>query len=143
MRHSAALAYPVTVFFDATCALCAAEMGSLKARDAAGRLRLVDCSPDEFTGGPAPRHALMTAIHAVDAAGHLFVGVPALRICRVAVGLPSGSFLLDLPVIAPLADRAYAVLARNRRRLPRWLVTALAGRAARHTPTCANGNCRL
>ncbi len=64
MRHSAALAYPVTVFFDATCALCAAEMGSLKARDAAGRLRLVDCSPDEFTGGPAPRHALMTAIHA-------------------------------------------------------------------------------
>jgi len=82
--------HPVTVYFDSTCALCSAE----------------------FTGGPAPRDALMTAIQAVDARGRLFVGVPAIRICRTAAALPGGSFLL-------------------------------AGRAARHAPTCADGHCGI
>jgi predicted DCC family thiol-disulfide oxidoreductase YuxK len=48
--------------------------------------------------------------------------------------------LLDLPLVAPLADRAYALLARNRYRIPRWLATRLAGRTA---PSCSQGNCRL
>ena len=140
---SAVATYPFTVYFDASCALCTAEMSAMKARDAADRLNLVDCSPAGFDAGPAPREALMTAIHAVDAAGQVFVGVPAIRACRDAVGLPSGSFLLDLPLLAPLADRAYAVLARNRYRLPRWLVGLLAGKAARSSRTCAGGNCRI
>jgi len=138
-----AVAYPLTVYFDATCVLCTAEMSAMKARDAAARLDLVDCSPAGFNAGPAPREALMAAIHAVDAAGQVFVGVPAIRACRDAVGLPSGSFLLDLPWIAPMADRAYAVLARNRYRLPRWLVALVAGKAARSSRTCAGGNCRI
>ena len=138
-----AVAYPLTVYFDATCVLCTAEMSAMKARDAAARLDLVDCSPAGFNAGPAPREALMAAIHAVDAAGQVFVGVPAIRACRDAVGLPSGSFLLDLPWIAPMADRAYAVLARNRYRLPRWLVALVAGKAARSSRTCAGGNCRF
>ena len=138
-----AVAYPLTVYFDATCVLCTAEMSAMKARDAAARLDLVDCSPAGFNAGPAPREALMAAIHAVDAAGQVFVGVPAIRACRDAVGLPSGSFLLDLPWIAPMADRAYAVLAHNRYRLPRWLVALVAGKAARSSRTCAVGNCRI
>ena len=138
-----AITYPLTVYYDATCALCSAEMSGMKARDAAERLQLVDCSPPAFDAGPAPREALMTAIHAVDAAGQVLAGVPAIRACRDAVGLPSGSFLLDLPLVAPLADRAYAVLARNRYRLPRWLVALLAGKAARSSATCAGGNCRI
>ena len=136
-------AYPLTVYFDATCILCTAEMSAMTARDSAARLELVDCSPAGFDAGPAPREALMTAIHVVDAAGQVFVGVPAIRACRDAVGLPSGSFLLDLPWVAPLADRAYGVLARNRYRLPRWLVALLAGKAARSSRTCAGGNCRI
>lgn len=133
-------AYPLTVYFDASCAICSAEMSNMKARDAAGRLQLVDCSPVAFNSGPAPRDALMAAIHVSDAQGQLFVGVPAIRICRTAVGWSSGSFLLDLPLIAPLADRAYALLARNRYRIPRWLATRLAGRVA---PSCNDGQCRL
>lgn len=134
--------YPLTVFFDASCALCAAEMAAMASRDAARRLRLVDCSDAGFDAGPAPREALMTALHAVDAAGRLHVGVAAVRACRRAVGLPSGGPLLDLPLLAPLADRAYAALARNRHRLPRGLVALLGGRAAA-TGACARGNCQI
>ena len=140
MSHTALPAYPLTIYFDASCAICSAEMGSLKARDAGGRLQLVDCSPLAFSSGPAPRDALMAAIHVSDAEGRVFTGVPAIRICRTAVGLSSGSFLLDLPIVAPLADRAYALLARNRYRIPRWLAARLAGRVA---PSCDDGNCRL
>lgn len=140
MSHIATPAYPLTIYFDASCAICSAEMGALKARDAAGRLLLVDCSPSSFTGGPAPREALMAAIHVCDAEGKVHVGVPAIRICRTAVGLSSGSLLLDLPLVAPLADRAYALLARNRYRVPRWLAARLAGRVA---PSCDDGNCRI
>jgi len=131
---------PLTIYFDASCAICSAEMGALKARDTAGRLNLVDCSPADFTSGPVPREALMAAIHVVDADGRVHVGVPAIRICRAAVGLSSGGVLLDLPLVAPLADRAYALLARNRYRIPRWLAARLAGRVA---PSCNDGNCRI
>jgi predicted DCC family thiol-disulfide oxidoreductase YuxK len=82
----------------------------------------------------------MAAIHVVDAEGRVHVGVPAIRICRAAVGLSSGGVLLDLPLVAPLADRAYALLARNRYRIPRWLAARLAGRVA---PSCNDGNCRI
>lgn len=143
MSRIATNAYPLTVYYDATCPLCVAEMEAMKARDATGRLHLVDCSPTGFSGGPAPREALMTAMHAVDAAGRVLEGVAAIRACRNAVGLPAGGFLLDLPMVGALADRAYAVLARNRYRLPRWLVARLAGRGAIAPATCADGNCRL
>ncbi|RUR70730.1 DUF393 domain-containing protein [Variovorax sp. 375MFSha3.1] len=140
MSHTVTPTYPLTIYFDASCAICSAEMGALKARDAAGRLQLVDCSPIGFTGGPAPREALMAAIHVSSADGKVHVGVPAIRICRAAVGLSSGGLLLDLPLVAPLADRAYALLARNRYRIPRWLAARLAGRVA---PSCDDGNCRI
>lgn len=140
MSHAAVSSYPLTIYFDASCAICSAEMGDLKARDAAGRLQLVDCSAAGFDAGPASREALMAAIHVADAEGRVFVGVPAIRLCRTAVGLSSGGFLLDLPLVAPLADRAYALLARNRYRIPRWLANRLAGRVA---PSCDDGNCRL
>lgn len=140
MTTTALPAYPLTVYFDASCALCSAEMGNLKARDTAGRLHMVDCSAPSFAGGPAPRDALMAAIHVRDADGRVRVGVPAIRACRTAVGLSSGGMLLDLPLVAPLADRAYALLARNRYRIPRWLAARLAGRIA---PSCNDGNCRL
>ncbi len=85
MTSSIAPAYPLTAYFDAGCPLCAAEMAAMKARDRAGQLRLIDCSPPGFAGGPAPREALMTAMHAVDAAGRTYVGVAAVRACRAAV----------------------------------------------------------
>ncbi|MDQ0032523.1 putative DCC family thiol-disulfide oxidoreductase YuxK [Variovorax boronicumulans] len=143
MSRLAVAAYPLTVYYDATCPLCVAEMGAMRARDAAGRLNLVDCSPPGFAAGPAPREALMTAMHAVDASGRVLSGVAAIRACRAAVGMPAGGALLDLPIVGALADRAYALLARNRYRLPRWLVARLAGRGAIAPTTCADDHCRF
>lgn len=139
--------YPVTLYYDGSCRLCSGEMRNLRVRDTAGHLAFVDCSPEDFTGGPAPRAALMTTIHAVDAAGHVYTGFESFRVAHAAVGLPIVSALLGLPGISHAAARAYPVLARHRRRLPAWLVEPFleraARRAARHAASCRDGACTL
>ncbi|MDN4587264.1 DUF393 domain-containing protein [Xenophilus aerolatus] len=139
--------YPVTLYYDGSCRLCSGEMRNLRVRDTAGRLAFVDCSPEDFTGGPAPRAALMTTIHAVDAAGHVYTGIESFREAHAAVGLPIVSALLGLPGISHAAARAYPLLARHRRRLPAWLVEPFldraARRAARHADSCRDGACTL
>ena len=140
-------AFPLTVYFDGSCRLCSAEINNLKARDAEGRLTLVDCSPLDFTGGPAPRAALMDAIHAVDANDQVFVGVDTFRAIYAAAGLPWVSTILGLPLVSRLAQLGYPLLVRNRYRLPDRLVSALFDRAARQAVRrgagCRNGVCDL
>jgi len=141
--------YPATLYYDGTCQLCAAEMHNLMTRNVDGRLLFVDCSPPDFDGGPAPRAAMMNAMHALDAGGRIYTGIEAFRVAYAAVGLPIVSSVLGLPGIAQLMARAYPVLARNRQRLPRWLIAPLferasrsaAQRAARRASACSGGAC--
>src|SRR5689334_24910211 len=88
--------YPLTVFYDASCPMCASEMHALKARDAEGRLELVDCSAADFdetvlAGTCIRREELMTLIHARDAHGRWFVGVDVLEIAYRIAGLDTRS----------------------------------------------------
>jgi predicted DCC family thiol-disulfide oxidoreductase YuxK len=140
-------AYPLTLYYDGSCRLCSGEIRHLQARDRAGRLAFVDCSPADFTGGPAPRAALMEAIHAVDAAGRVYVGVDTFRAAYAAAGLPLVSGLLGLPLVSQAARRAYPVLVRHRYRLPGWLIGPLferaARRAARRSAGCREGICTV
>jgi predicted DCC family thiol-disulfide oxidoreductase YuxK len=142
-----ALVYPVTLYYDGSCRLCSGEMRNLRAHDTAGRLAFVDCSPEGFTGGPAPRAALMTTLHAVDAAGRVYTGIESFRVAHAAIGLPTISALLGLPGLSQAAARAYPVLARHRHRLPAWLVEPFleraARRAARRAASCRDGACTL
>ena len=111
----------------------------------------MDCSPEGFNEGPAPRAALMDAIHAVDATGQVYVGVPTFRAAYAAVGLDGLSALLGLPGVRQWAARAYPVLVRHRYRLPNWLIATLfehtsrraAERAARRSAACRDGACAL
>lgn len=96
-------AWPLRIYYDRSCPLCAQEMHALAAHDPAGRIELVDCSRADFdpaaeegagasstllaavVAGEAPdagkptRAALMTIIHARDADGRWYRGVEGLR----------------------------------------------------------------
>jgi predicted DCC family thiol-disulfide oxidoreductase YuxK len=113
-----ALRFPLTVFYDASCPLCAKEMHALKERDADGKLELVDCSAEDFdeavlSGTMVKRSHLMTYLHARDAHGRWLVGVDAFREIYGAAGLPRlGRAWLHL-------RRVYPWIARNRQLLSR------------------------
>ena len=79
--------YPVALYYDGACRLCAGEMRNLMTRNTEGKLRFTDCSPADFSAGPAPRAELMRQMHAQDADGTVFTGVAALRVAYDAVGL--------------------------------------------------------
>lgn len=45
--------YPLTIYYDASCPLCHAEMHNLMLRNSQGLLQFVDASPVDFTS-PVP-----------------------------------------------------------------------------------------
>ena len=81
--------YPLKIFYDASCPVCALEMDQLRARDAAGRLELVDMSAPGFDAAcHGFAHAdLDAAIHAVRPDGTVVRGMPVLRLAYAAAGL--------------------------------------------------------
>jgi predicted DCC family thiol-disulfide oxidoreductase YuxK len=116
--------YPLTVFYDASCPMCAGEMEALKARDRDERLALVDCSAPEFEedallGDGLRRKDLMDLIHARDAHGRWFVGPDALALAYGAAGLERMARFWGSARLRPWLARLYPWIARRRRMLSR------------------------
>ena len=120
--------YPLKIFYDASCPVCAPEMDGLRARDRAARLELVDMSAPGFDAachGFAPAD-LDAAIHAVRPDGSVVRGMPVLRLAYAAVGL---GWLLRPTGFGPLRpafDAAYRIFARHRKSISRALAPAIA-----------------
>ena len=125
--------YPLKIFYDASCPVCALEMDQLRARDSDGRLELVDMSAPGFDAAcHGFAHAdLDAAIHAVRPDGSVVRGMPVLRLAYRAAGL--GWLLRPTGVgpLRPLFDAAYRVFARNRKSISRALAPAIAALRAR------------
>ena len=125
--------YPLKIFYDASCPVCALEMDQLRARDPGGRLELVDMSAPGFDAScHGFAHAdLDAAIHAVRPDGSVVRGMPVLRLAYQAAGL---GWLLRPTAVGPLRpvfDAAYRVFARNRKSISRALAPAIAALRAR------------
>jgi predicted DCC family thiol-disulfide oxidoreductase YuxK len=115
--------FPLTVFYDAACPVCALEMDSLRRRDRCGRLNLVDMSAPGFD---ARRHGLGhdnldAVIHALRPDGTVLRGMEVLRSAYAAAGL---GWLLQAtrwPLLKPAFDAAYRGFARHRHAISRTL----------------------
>jgi predicted DCC family thiol-disulfide oxidoreductase YuxK len=120
----AAVQYPLTVFYDASCAMCASEMRSLKRLDRDGRIVLVDCSATDFDEaalrqGGYCRLDAMTLIRARDADGRWLVGVEVFEAAYGAAGLTMIARFWGSRRLRPLFERLYPWVARHRQRLSR------------------------
>ena len=136
------LRYPLTVFYDASCPLCATEMLALKERDREARLDLVDCSAPDFddtvlAGTGISRADLMARIHARDAHGRWLVALDAFEATYRAAGVERAARLWGARGMRPVLDPLYCWVARRRQllsrlgagRLVRRLIGALASPA--------------
>jgi predicted DCC family thiol-disulfide oxidoreductase YuxK len=114
----------LTVFYDASCPLCASEMHALRDLDTAGRIELVDCSAPEFSDEAfraegVTRSSLMRRIHARDAHGRWRTGIDAFEAVYRTAGLEAVAQMWASPRWRPLFERLYPWIARYRQLLSR------------------------
>ena len=93
--------YPITIYYDASCPLCMAEMGNLMLRNREANLVFVDVSatPGASPLPGVPYADLMRLLHARTVDGDVIRGVPALRAAYEGVGLGWVTRATTWPVI--------------------------------------------
>jgi predicted DCC family thiol-disulfide oxidoreductase YuxK len=150
------IAYPIRIYYDASCPLCRTEISALKQYDANERLEIVDCSPENFTDEFADkagyrRAEMMRLIHARDAAGQWLIGVSVFEAAYGATGIVGMQKMWANPMLRPIWDRIYPWIADNRMFLSKlgitklfgWMVTRSARKANAKSQACANDMCEL
>lgn len=143
MKHSR-IDYPLTLLYDGACPICRLEMDRLAELDGLRRLAFVDIAVPGFDAAKygAQTEDMQRLIHAVRPDGTLVVGVEVFRLAYGAVGWGLLFAPTALPGVSSIAERAYAVFARNRYRVSALLQPLLARRAARRTAgACAGDVC--
>ena len=118
-------AYPLQIFYDGSCSVCAAEMEIYRRKGQEDRLQFVDISAPEFD--PAPfgitLNEFMYEMHAIDPENRVYRGVEAFR--AIWQAFPTSTrygllgALVTLPGVHLLARLAYWSFARTRRYLPK------------------------
>ena len=128
--------FPIRLFYDGSCSVCAREIEHYLRRDHGHRLIAVDISAPEFN---AESHhismaAFMFELHSVDKEGTVFRGVESF--IAIWQAFPNSTFygflgtIISLPVVYPLARLLYWGFARIRKYLPK-------------KTDCGSGNCRI
>lgn len=138
--------YPMTIYYDASCPLCNAEINNLKQRSTDGRLAFVDISAPGFASLPpgVTLAQMMALIHARKADGSVISGMEVFRLAYGAAGIGWVAGALSVPVIGAVAQRLYPWIARNRQRFPRFLVRWLFDRPVRRAAekSAAQAHCK-
>ena len=146
-----AATYPLTLYYDAACPVCALEMDHLRERDAERRLRFVDISAPGFDAAAlGVRFAdLDAAIHAQRPDGSWLSGVQVLRLAYEAVGLGWAWKPVGWAPLRPLAESGYRLFARHRHRISRAAAPLIAGlrawraeRTQARMRSCRDGACK-
>lgn len=124
------------IFYDSHCPLCSREIELLQERCTDGSMVGVpiDSALEELDSLGISYAQAMTYLHIMDNDGALFVGMDALRLMYRKSGWKMQARVLSFPVVKQLADWGYPIFARNRYRLPAWLLKK---------PKCENGSCSL
>ncbi len=129
--------FPLKVFYDGACMVCAGEIERYRRRDRAGRLVPIDISHPDFDPRlyGISRQAFQYELHAIDRQGTVYRGIEAFRAIWLAFPdafpLRALALLVNLPLISFLARRAYRSFARMRHFLPK------------NRSTCHSANCRV
>lgn len=129
--------FPLRIFYDGSCSVCASEVERYGRMDHDDRLILVDISAPGFDPVPfdITLAEFMYQMHAIDQGGRIFRGVEAFW--AIWQAFPTSTLLgicgktIMLPLVNPLARLCYRIFASIRGYLPK-----------RRTD-CSSGTCRI
>ena len=114
--------WPLTLYYDGDCPLCAREIKLLRQRADVQRLCLVDISVNDFHPESVghSRETLQNRLHARFADGQWVTGLDATLWSWRAAGLGHWATPLTWPVLRPLFELGYQLFCRLRPHLD-WL----------------------
>lgn len=129
--------FPLRIFYDGSCSVCATEIERYGRMDHEGRLTLVDVSDPDFDPESLgiTLAELMYQMHAIDRKGTVYRNVEAFW--AIWQAFPASTLLgflgalINLPLIKPMARLCYRGFARIRKYLPK------------RRDACATGSCRI
>jgi len=111
--------WQIEAFYDGACPLCTREVAFVRRRDHARRIRFTDITAPDFDAAAlgTTHEALMARMHGRLPDGTLIEGVEVFRRMYAAIGWRWLVAVSRWPIVRTLADRVYALFARNRLRL--------------------------
>jgi len=129
--------FPLRVFYDGACSVCATEVEQYGRKDKGERLELIDISDPGFDPSRwgITRIDFMYQMHTIDQSGRIYRGVDAFW--AIWQAFPSSTLLglcgvlITLPLVNPLARLGYRMFA------------ALRGYLPKRSTECASGSCRI
>lgn len=131
----------ITMYYDDACMLCSTEAHNMQSRNPQGiRLMPVEEGMDKLEAAGFSRADAMTYLCIQDGDGNWHTHMNAVRLLYKTGGVPWAP-LLTLPVIKQLGDFTYPYVARNRYRIPNWVIKLIYGKAA--IEACQNGVCQI
>ncbi|WP_041245243.1 thiol-disulfide oxidoreductase DCC family protein [Geotalea uraniireducens] len=128
--------FPIRVFYDGSCSVCATEIEHYLREDHGGKLLPVDISARDFDPEPyhIPLEAFMYELHVIDQSGAVYRGVEAFW--AIWQAFPTSTIygvlgaVIRMPVVKPFARLLYKGFARVRPYLPK-------------RTHCDGGSCRI
>ena len=131
----------ITMYYDDACILCSSEAHAMQARNPDGiQLMPVEQGLDTLKAAGFSRLDAMTYLCIQDNQGHWYTHMEAVRMLYKTAGIAWAKWLY-LPGVKQLRDWVYPTVARNRYRIPHWLIKRLYGEAV--IKACENGMCRI
>lgn len=129
--------FPLRLFYDGSCSVCASEVERYGRKDRDGRLILLDISAPGFD--PAAFGITLAEfeyqMHAIDQSGRVFRGVEAFwaiwQAFPTSTLLGLSGKLIMLPLLNPTARLCYRMFAAIRGYLPK------------RRKDCSGGSCRI
>jgi len=132
---------PITMYYDDACVLCSTEAHNMQLRNPKGiQLISVNEGMDKLETAGFSRIDAMTYLCVQDAEGNWHTHMDAVRLLYKTGGVAWAS-LLALPIVKQLGDFAYPYVARNRYRIPNWIIKMVYGKAVMQD--CQNGVCQM
>ncbi|MEA1606968.1 DUF393 domain-containing protein [Pseudomonas sp. T5W1] len=114
--------WPLTLYYDGDCPLCAREILLLRKRASSERLSLVDISREDFQAETTgySKETLQNRLHARFADGEWVTGLDATLWSWRAAGLDRWAAPLTWPALRPVLELGYRLFCRLRPHLT-WL----------------------
>jgi predicted DCC family thiol-disulfide oxidoreductase YuxK len=132
---------PITMYYDDACVLCSTEAHNMQLRNPKGiQLISVNEGMDKLEAAGFSRIDAMTYLCVQDAESNWHTHMDAVRLLY-KTGDVAWASLLALPIVKQLGDFAYPYVARNRYRIPNWIIKLIYGKAVMQA--CQNGACQI